>query len=179
MSSCLLEQGFFCLFCLLFFFLIFFNPLMQIHKGEQRCISAGRRAELIPGDPIAITEDTLQWMSNKNLPPRLWLILYSPRKSSLFIFTLTKCLLLISGKTNPQASADLLLKTTYCAVEGIQVQTVSLPKKSSQNSQGSKRPGHFWEHPTLQIMPTARRRWPRIRERPQQEGGEDLPFPRL
>lgn len=44
---------------------------MQIHKGEQRCISAGRRAELIPGDPIAITEDTLQWMSNKNLPPRL------------------------------------------------------------------------------------------------------------
>lgn len=71
MSSCLLEQGFFCLFCLLVFFDFFFNPLMQIHKGEQRCRSAGRRAELIPGDPIAVTEDTLQWMSNKNLPPRL------------------------------------------------------------------------------------------------------------
>lgn len=96
----------------------FFNPLMQMHKGEWCCGSAGRRAVLLPGDPTAITEDTFQWMTNKKLPPRLWLILYSPRKSSLFIFNLTKYFLLISGKTKPQASADLLLKTTHCTVAG-------------------------------------------------------------
>lgn len=68
--------------------------------------------------PIAITEDMFQWMINKKLPPRLQLILHSSRRSSLFIFTLTKCFLLISGRTNPEASAGLLLKTAHCAVVG-------------------------------------------------------------
>lgn len=60
-SWSLLKQGGIC----------FFNPLMQMHKGEWCCGSAGRRAVLLPGDPTAITEDTFQWMTNKKLPPRL------------------------------------------------------------------------------------------------------------
>lgn len=118
-----------------------FHPLKQMHKGEWSCRSTGRGAQLLAGCPIAITEDMFQWITNKKLPPRLRLIFHCSRKSSLFIFTLPKCFLLISGRTNPEASAGLLLKTAHCAVVGDLSTDYEAVRKAKPEWRGIKESG--------------------------------------
>lgn len=54
---------------------LYFMSFTNAHKEHRCCGSAGWGTESLPGDPIAITEDMFQWLTNKKQPPWLPLVL--------------------------------------------------------------------------------------------------------
>lgn len=79
-------------------------------------------------------------------------------------------------KTTPEASASLLLKVAHCPVAANTLYNVV--KNAKPELLGSKELRTFLGAP-YSTYHVAHRKQPEIRERPQQERGEDLSFPSL
>lgn len=87
--------------------------------------------------------------------------------------------MLISGRTTPEASASLLLKAAHGAVAGDANAGYKAVRKAKPEQSGIKEFGTLLGAPysTDHTDCTQKAVW--TRERPRQEGDEDLPFPPL